>query len=108
MGNFYANVTLRTADADGAASILDELERTAFVTVVGDITVVYDEKCDEQDLEELERLAGALSKRLKCAALAVCNHDDDVLWYALVENGAAVDTYDSNPGYFEGSAAEPR
>jgi len=64
--------------------------------------MVFDAICDDQDPDKVERFAPALSKALSCIALAVWNHDDDVLWYALVENGSVVDPYDSNPSYFSG------
>src|SRR5262249_17129810 len=42
-----------------------------------------------------------LSTQLKCHVFVVLNHDDDILWYALYDQGDLVDEYDSSPGYFE-------
>lgn len=108
MGNFYANITLRTPDIDTVVSVLDDLRRTAYVGTDGKSTVVFDEECDNQDLNVLQHLATQLSTRLDCVALAVCNHDDDVLWYALVAAGTLVDSYDSNPEYFGTGREGPR
>ena len=102
MGNFYANIVLRDADLDAVAELLDTLGRRAYVAHDGRSAVVYDERCDEQDLEALEQLARTLSAKLDRTAIAFCNHDDDVLWYALVEGGKVTDKYESDPSYFEG------
>jgi hypothetical protein len=107
MGNLYANIVLRTTAADSVAAALTDLRRRAFIASDASAVVVFDEACDAQDLDELQRLAGALSKRLTCVALASCNHDDDVLWYVLVEHGEVVDIYNSNPSYFDGREAGP-
>jgi hypothetical protein len=108
MGNFYANIVIPDSDVGRVASAVDELGRRAYVATDGKATVVLDERCDKQDLDELQRLARELSKKLGGVALATCNHDDDVLWYALASNGGIVDTYESNPGYFEGGPDTPK
>ena len=108
MGSFYTNVALRTDDIDTVSSVLEEMRRTAYVGTDGKTVLVFDEKCDEQDIDEIQRLAEQLSKRMDCVALAVVNHDDDVFWYALVTNGTVTDTYDSFPGYFDSGSEEPK
>jgi hypothetical protein len=107
MGNFYTNIVVREPDIDRVAAALQPLGRRAYVASDGRTTVVFDEQCDRQDLDALRGLALDLSRGLGCVALAACNHDDDVLWYALVENGAIVDTYESDSGYFDGSGGGP-
>lgn len=69
----------------------------------GVFTTVYDADCDLQDEKKLRALAEDLSRELGCAALAVLNHDDDILMYMLYENGALLDEYNSTPGYFSGN-----
>lgn len=108
MGSFYTNVTLRHEDQQAVAEALRELERTAYVTPPAHgAIVVFDQATDENDPEELARLTALLSGRLRCAALGVLNHDDDVLVYVLCENGRERDRYDSRPGYFSGEDAPP-
>jgi hypothetical protein len=107
MGNFYANVALRTSDIEAVVRTVTALDRHAYVARERDVTYVFDEQCDEQDLEDLEGLAIALSKELDCVALGACNHDDDVLVILLAERGALTDRYDSNPGYFDGAPSAP-
>lgn len=100
MGNFYVNITLRSHQAR-VIELLEREDRTAYVTpTVSGCTVVCDRECDEQDTDVLQELTALLSRELPCAALAVLNHDDDVLAYWLYENGTLTDHYDSSPGYF--------
>ena len=108
MGNFYTNLVIPTADAGGIVATLEKRGRRAYVATSGPATFVYDEACDGQDLDELRRLAEQVSRGSRLPVLAVCNHDDDVLWLALAEQGRAVDVYDSAPGYFDGDASPPR
>ena len=108
MGNFYANHVLPTANADDVAAVLESHGRRAYIAGVAEATFVYDEQCDAQDLDELRRFAELLSRECRVPVLAACNHDDDVLWLALAEQGRTVDVYDSQPGYFEGEQAPPR
>ena len=108
MGNFYTNIVLSDTNVDAVASMLEMLGRRAYAASEGKVTVVYDERCDEQDLDELERLSRTLSAKLNRTAIAFCNHDDGVLWYALVEQGKVTDRYNSSPGYFDGASGRDR
>lgn len=108
MGGFYTNVTLRHADLDAVIAALENLGRDAFVAPPHDgAIVVFDARMETQDAKEIEGLASPLSQRLHCAALATLNHDDDLLFYALFEDGRLVDEYNSRPGYFDGKTAAP-
>jgi hypothetical protein len=106
MGNFYTNVTLYNANR---AAVLVKLKgrRAAVSPTVGDITVVWDEESESQDVRVLEALTKRLSHELTCPAWAVLNHDDDILMYLLFVAGEKVDEYNSSPGYFEGMDSQP-
>lgn len=105
MGNFYTNITLRTSDQDAVVDYLNRAGRTAFVSpVYQGFVCVFDEVCDSQDDGEIVNLCKDLSTRLKCVAISVLNHDDDIFWYQLYESGVLLDTYDSCPGYFGGGS----
>lgn len=108
MGNFYANLAMRSVDTDAIAAVLESHQRNAYVATVGDSTFVYDERCDAQDLDELRTLALIVARGARLPVLAVCNHDDDVLWIALADSGGAADVYDSYPGYFDGGSDQPK
>lgn len=56
MGNFYANVTLRTSSIDDVRAALEALKRRAFLAERDGATVVFDEAVDAQDLDEIQRL----------------------------------------------------
>jgi hypothetical protein len=98
MGNFYTNVALRGCPAGGAERLLRELGREAFVAEVGDWTVVYDRECEKQDTAILAALAGRLAAELRAIALAVLNHDDDILWLHLYKGAALVAEYANRDG----------
>lgn len=103
MGNFYVNYTLRGVTQDAVARAL--AGRSCIVTpVVNDTVVAFDEESDNQDVQTISSLAAELSRKLRCAVLAVLNHDDDILWYQLYTDGKLRDEYDSSPGYFDPSA----
>jgi hypothetical protein len=106
LGNFYTNTALYPSDADAVVNAVTQAKREAFVSPTRDgVTIVYDAASEDQDEDELSRAASDLSRNLQCAALAVLNHDDDILWYRLFANGFPQDEYDSTPGYFDD--AEP-
>ena len=49
----------------------------------------------------LASLALTISTHLECPALAVLNHDDDVLWYQLFDAGKLLDAYISASEWWE-------
>ena len=105
MGDFYTNYTIRGPSQQDVANAL--AGRNAVVTPAHNGCVVaFDEQSDEQDREIIAKLASRLSGKLRCPVLAVLNHDDDILWYQIYENGNLTDEYDSSPGYFD-PEAEP-
>ena len=102
MGNFYTNYTLRGPSQKAITAAL--AERSAIVTPAQNgCAVVFDEQSDGQDSAVIVELASRLSRELRCAVLAILNHDDDILWYQLYLGGELVDEYDSSPGYFDPS-----
>ena len=52
----------------------------------------------------LGSLALTVSTHLECPALAVLNHDDDVLWYQLFNSGKLLDAYISASDWWEDSS----
>jgi len=107
MGNFYTNITLKTTDSQRIATTLSQARRTALISPADrGFTVVFDEASEKQDVEVLGSLAIDLSRSCACPAIAVLNHDDDVLMYWLYDRGELVDEYNSDPAYFD-DAGEP-
>lgn len=107
MGNFYVNYTLGGVKQQAVADAL--AGRKCMVTPpMNNSVVVYDLQSDSQDQAIISGLAKRLSGQLNCPVLAVLNHDDDILWYALYCRGELRDEYDSSPGYFDGDVTEPK
>jgi hypothetical protein len=105
MGLFYTTFTTRGPDADAVQSALKKLRRSAFVSpTVEEYTVIYDQKTEEQDFPEIEKLGMALSEALRAPVLAAALHDDDVLYLWLFQNGEKTDFYNSLPAYFDADA----
>jgi len=99
MGSFYTSHVVHGASQPQILAWLKQ--RPAYVSVThGRTTVVLDAACESQDGEELAALASDLSTQFKCPVLALLNHDDDILYFELYENGEKTDEYDSSPGYF--------
>jgi len=103
MGGFYTNYTLRGPTQKAVATALAGRKAIVSPESCGCV-VAYDEASDDQDLDAIASLASHLSGTLHCPVLAVIDHDDDILWYQLYENGELTDDYDSTPGYFDPNA----
>jgi hypothetical protein len=96
MGNFYTNITLRTAEPAAVAAVLRRGGRVAFVAPPhAGGTTVYDERCETQDPRVLSELTAALSDHFACPALAVLNHDDDILALALYDRGRLIGDFET-------------
>jgi hypothetical protein len=108
MGTFYGNITLKGPTQERVALALRG-RRAIVGPIVGDYTVAFDAACDEQEIDEIQALTSRLSRELRCSALAVIVHDDDVLLYFLYHDGELADWYNSSPSYFDfGSTEEPQ
>ena len=79
MGNFYTNFTIFGTDADKVIELARELNCSGYVAKMGKDAVLFDKRCDEQDVAEIESLGKALSLKLAVPVFGCLNHDDDVL-----------------------------
>jgi hypothetical protein len=102
MGNWYTNIALKEVSPSDVLRNLSDLGRRAIVNPAqnGWVTV-FDEQCDNFDLDTLESLALTLSLRLCCTALPSFNADDDILWLAIYQDGRRVSRYASSVEHFE-------
>lgn len=89
MGNFYTNFVILNTDEEEVSSVIKQLKRSAYVTQSEKDVVLFDQACDEQDVEEIQFLGDTLSKELDAPVIASLNHDDDhlLLWLFAGEKG---------------------
>ena len=105
MGLFYTTFTTLGPDDNAVSAALKELRRTAFVSpTVDGYTVIYDQKVEDQDFTEIEKLGEGLSRACDAPVLAAALHDDDVLYLWLFQSGEQKDFYNSMPQYFDPNA----
>jgi iron-sulfur cluster assembly protein len=108
MGNFYVNFAAHGTNRDQIVACLEDLQRNAYIApMIKGVTVFYDREADRQDDRVITEIGSAVSMSLKCSILAVINHDDDILYYRLFQNGVDVSEYDSCPGYFDDGDTTP-
>lgn len=80
MGSFCTQVLVCGSTQEACADIMRELGRRSIVVRPHrGIVPVCDQRTESQELDELDSLAASLSSRLQVPAVAVLNHDDDVL-----------------------------
>jgi hypothetical protein len=107
VGSFYTSHTLRGPSPEEVLGFLKSRSALVSRSENGCVTVL-DEACESQDGEVLAELAHDLSERFQCPVLAVLNHDDDILYFELYEDGQKTDEYNSAPGYFNEDAEDDR
>src|SRR2546421_4099689 len=103
MGSFYTSHTVRGPSQQALLAWLGARPALVSKTEAG-TTVVLDAACEDQGGEKPAELAAQISGHFQCAVLATLNHDDDILYFELYENGVKTDEYNSNPAYFDEDA----
>jgi hypothetical protein len=107
MGAFYGNITLTSPNQTAVAEALRGRRAIVAPSVAGRV-VVFDSVCDDQNTDAMHALASRLSAELRCTALTVLVHDDDVFNYSLFSDGKKIDSYNSTPGYFSSESRKDR
>ena len=104
MGSFYSNITVLGPSQGELCRFLEGAHRVSYIAPsLQGATVVFDLE-SEDDPGILPKLAEQISRHFTCPALAILNHDDDVLMYDLFVDGESVDEYNSAPTYFDPNA----
>lgn len=103
VGTFFVNYQVReTKTAKIIKTLQNLIESRAYVSSFKQGWVsVYDEFSDQQNEQELHRLAKDLSDHLATDVLAFLVHDSDILIYLIYKQGKLVDEYNSRPDYWE-------
>ncbi|MHB9296584.1 hypothetical protein PilKf_02357 [Pillotina sp. SPG140] len=99
-GSFYSNVVVLSVE--NVVSVLLQMGITAYYIIKNKVTVIFEERIDEQDIGYGIKLTSEISKRLNTMAIYTTNHDSDVLIMYIYKNGQELFFYNSNPDYFEG------
>ncbi|MEM9709411.1 MAG: hypothetical protein AAF871_11530 [Pseudomonadota bacterium] len=102
MGNFYANLSVATADKTLVQSSLSQVASDhGFIgPSEGDWTTITSDAIDAQNQDDIDAYGKTLSDVLNAAVVSVMNHDDDVLSVALYRAHNRIAEYNSCPGYF--------
>lgn len=110
MGAFFTNFHVRSGSNKDVTEALKPLVAArAYVSSSEKNWVsVFDERADDQDEEEIQRVGQTLSRSLSTPVFAFLVHDSDVFRYWLYVNGELADKYDSRPDYFSSIAADAR
>ncbi|MEM8757396.1 MAG: hypothetical protein AAGF47_06410 [Planctomycetota bacterium] len=107
MGAFYTNFCVRSDDPQAIGGLLKAEGRAALVSPsIGGWVVVFDQACESQEIDELQRLGELLSVKTGSVVFSALNHDDSVLLLDIFDRGQPVDTYNSCPNYFDEEGAE--
>ncbi|MFN6165560.1 MAG: ankyrin repeat domain-containing protein [Pseudanabaena sp.] len=103
VGTFFVNYQVReTKTAKIIKTLQNLIESRAYVSSFKQGWVsVYDEFSDQQNEQELHRLAKDLSGHLATDVLAFLVHDSDILIYLIYKQGKLVDEYNSRSDYWE-------
>jgi hypothetical protein len=107
-GSFYSNIVILSIKNEKVLPVLLQMGLTAYYVFKNDITVVFEEKIDEQDIEYGMSLTAKLSKDLNTIAVYSINHDSDVLVIDIYKNGQLIFLYNSDPGYFTDEDIPPQ
>jgi hypothetical protein len=96
MGSFYTNTSLLGPSRESVVNAFSEWARNAFVApTYGDVTVVYDAVCEDQDYRVMRMLTERISHRFACPVVTTAVNDDDSLTLLAYDDGAPVFQFDS-------------
>jgi len=98
MGTFITNFHVRgRSQEDVTAALTPLLKSDAYLAKSGEQWVTV---CPP-DIHDADALARELSSALSTVVFSTMVHDSDVLMYIVHDNGEEIDSYNSNPGYFD-------
>jgi len=108
LGASFGNIHIRDTAAGAVAEALRLLAATPAHVAgpEGSWVSVYPQQGDH-DAYALIQVAGSLSERLDRPTIAFMVHDSDVFYYWLFDKGQLIDSYASDPGFFEGETRAP-
>jgi hypothetical protein len=107
-GSFYSNIVVLSVENEKLLSVLLQMSIAAYYIYKDKITVIFEQKIDEQDIEYGINLTKDLSEKLNAITIYTTNHDSDILIIHIYKNGEELFFYDSAPGYFEGEDLPPK
>jgi hypothetical protein len=107
-GSFYSNIIVLSVENEKLLSVLLQMGITAYYICKDKISVIFEQKIDEQDIGYGINLTKDLSEKLNAITIYTTNHDSDILIMYIYKNGEELFFYDSDPGYFEGEDLPPK
>jgi hypothetical protein len=107
-GSFYSNIIILSVENEKLLSVLLQMGITAYYAYKDKVSVVFEQKIDEQNIEYGMNLTKDLSEKLNAITIYTTNHDSDILIMYIYKNGEQLFFYDSAPGYFDGEDLPPK
>jgi hypothetical protein len=107
-GSFYSNIIVLSIEHEKLLSVMLQMGLAAYYVYKDKISVIFEQKIDEQDIEYGINLTKGLSEKLNSITIYTTNHDSDILIMYIYKNGEQLFCYNSDPGYFDGEDLPPQ
>jgi hypothetical protein len=108
MGSFISNIHIRDAEVGAVTQAVRRCGMApAYLSAgAGSWISVYPNEADQKDAR-LASIAAEISRTTAAPTFVFMVHDSDIFLYWLFDHGELIDSYNSNPGYFDGAAHAP-
>lgn len=108
MGEFFTNFHAKTSDRVAVEDVLKTFGPYFISDSENDWVSFFPQASEEQDQAIIDEISAKVSAKIEGAVFSFLVHDGDVFQMTLAKSGILVDSYDSDPGYFDGKNRKPK